>query len=79
MTLPRCKKGTRRNRKTGLCESHINLQPNKPPLKRCPNGSRRNPKTGECVKTKPAGKTLLDYFTVSKIGKGKKQKTLKVR
>ena len=41
----RCPKGTRRNKKTGQCETLSMTKKNK---KRCPNGSRRNKKTGEC-------------------------------
>ena len=52
----RCPNGSRKNPKTGLCESseskNISLKlPNIDPLtghKRCPNGSRKNPKTGLC-------------------------------
>ena len=45
--MKRCPNGTRRNKKTGECESQAAVQ-----KKRCPNGSRRNSKTGECEKTK---------------------------
>ena len=38
---PRCPNGTRRNKKTGVCESE-----QKRP--RCPNGTRRNKQTGSC-------------------------------
>jgi hypothetical protein len=38
---PRCPNGTRRNKKTGVCESE-----QKRP--RCPNGTRRNKQTGNC-------------------------------
>jgi hypothetical protein len=45
--LPRCPKGTRRNKKTGLCEPSIIFnKKEKPP--RCPKGTRRNKKTGVC-------------------------------
>lgn len=37
--MPRCPNGTRRNKKTGLCQSK---------KKRCPNGTRKNKKTGKC-------------------------------
>ena len=52
----RCAKGTRRNKKTGLCEEKTTTQ-----KKRCPKGSRRNPKTKRCNKktnvSLPVGKT----------------------
>jgi len=41
--LQRCPKGTRRNKKTGLCEASS-------PKKRCPKGTRRNKTTGVCEK-----------------------------
>ena len=46
MKRKRCPKGTRRNAKTGACES---LSQIKKTRKRCPNGTRRHPKTGDCV------------------------------
>ena len=53
---PKCSKGTRRNKKTGLCEStkKYNSYEVKKSIKikkpRCPNGTRRNNKTGNCDK-----------------------------
>lgn len=48
----RCPNGTRRNVKTGLCESLVknNAVVNIKQVKktRCPNGTRRNKKTGLC-------------------------------
>ena len=57
----RCPKGTRRNKKTGLCESNEKTlkrraldmsralaSPKKQPRKRCPKGTRKNKKTGLC-------------------------------
>jgi len=43
--MPRCKNGTRRNKKTGNCDPKPN-----PGSKRCKNGTRRNKKTGACIK-----------------------------
>ena len=65
-TLPRCKRGTRRNKKTKECEPtkkklfrersigpHSILPDAEKPkvLPRCPKGSRRNKKTGHCDPT----------------------------
>ena len=52
----RCPNGTRKNKKTGECETKQKIQienknenePNK--KKRCPNGTRKNKKTGKCEK-----------------------------
>jgi len=62
----RCPRGTRRNKKTGNCESSTRTRAIKvadapkvadvaspasvPKMKRCPRGSRRNKKTGNCDK-----------------------------
>ena len=52
MPLPRCPPGSRRNKKTGHCESYKKKSPKHSPKhspkKRCPPGSRRNKKTGQC-------------------------------
>lgn len=42
---PRCPNGTRKNKKTGTCQSKSKTQ-----RKRCPNGTRKNKKTGNCEK-----------------------------
>ena len=57
----RCPNGTRRNKKSGLCEPNIILNKPTPPEKgvlfkkekkpRCPNKTRRNKKTGLCEPT----------------------------
>ena len=50
-TMKRCKKGTRRNKKTMLCEKnkyYTRKKFTKRQFKRCPNGKRRNPITLEC-------------------------------
>jgi len=61
---PRCPRGSRRNKKTGLCQSvkrSPTVSPISPPtasstssrssrFRRCPRGSRRNRKTGKCVR-----------------------------
>ena len=44
--MPRCPKGTRRNKKTGNCEPN-----DKVTTTRCPKGTRRNKKTGLCEET----------------------------
>jgi len=56
----KCPNGSRRNKKTGICESTTKNKAPTPPRreptpprndskrKRCPNGSRRNKKTGHC-------------------------------
>jgi hypothetical protein len=53
---PRCPNGTRRNKKTGLCEakniSFSQSQSQTQKQKRCPNGSHRNKKTGLCEPNK---------------------------
>lgn len=54
---PRCPNGTRRNKKTGNCESTKAKSPSAKPVtvaktSRCPKGSRRDKKTGNCVSTK---------------------------
>lgn len=80
--MKRCSRGTRRNKKTGLCESNTRLRQ----IKRCPNGSRRN-KSGECIKSKSQNKnkhnktkrTLFDYYTAQTVGRGKKAAHLKVK
>jgi len=46
---PRCKNGTRRNKKTGNCEPTTNKGT------RCKNGTRRNKKTGNCEPTTNKG------------------------
>lgn len=53
--IQRCPKGTRRNKKSGLCEPNnipinVNPVPNPNPvlIKRCPTGTRRNKQTGLC-------------------------------
>ena len=43
--LKRCPKGSRKNKKTGICESQAQVQA---PVKRCPKGSKKNKKTGLC-------------------------------
>jgi hypothetical protein len=51
ITMKRCKKGTRRNKKTMLCEKnkyYTRRKFTKRQFKRCPNGKRRNPITLEC-------------------------------
>ena len=50
---PRCPKGTRRNKKTGLCEPNIifkakSASEKKEKKTKCPKGTRRNKKTGLC-------------------------------
>jgi hypothetical protein len=40
----KCPKGTRRNKKTGICEPHEKKS-------KCPKGTRRNKKTGLCEPT----------------------------
>jgi hypothetical protein len=50
-SMKRCKKGTRRNKKTMLCEKnkyYTRRKFTKRQFKRCPNGKRRNPITLEC-------------------------------
>jgi hypothetical protein len=50
-SMKRCKKGTRRNKKTMLCEKnkyYTRQKFNKRQFKRCPNGKRRNPITLQC-------------------------------
>lgn len=48
----RCANGTRRNKKTGKCQTHRpkrRLRSNSKYTRRCPNGSRRKPaRTGQC-------------------------------
>ena len=57
--VARCKKGTRRNKKTGMCESNTKKSTVPSPKKaadtkkRCPNGTRRNKKTGNCESSNP--------------------------
>jgi hypothetical protein len=50
-TLPRCAKGTRRNRKTGICEPYakkgVENEAEKG-ISQCPIGTRKNRKTGDC-------------------------------
>lgn len=50
-SMKRCKRGTRRNKKTMLCEKnkyYARKTFTKRQFKRCPNGKRRNPITLEC-------------------------------
>lgn len=61
-SMKRCKKGTRRNKKTMLCEKkkyYTRKNFTKRQFKRCPNGKRRNPITLECESK--------DLFTQSRI------------
>jgi serine/threonine-protein kinase RIO1 len=47
----RCQNGTRRNKKTGNCESSFNrMKTTNKRTKRCQNGTRRNKKNGNCEK-----------------------------
>ena len=46
-TLPRCAKGTRRNRKTGLCEPYAKKGAEQG-ASRCPDGTHKNRKSGNC-------------------------------
>lgn len=46
--MPRCPKGTRRNKKSGNCEP-------KKTSTRCPKGTRRNKKTGDCEEKTSSG------------------------
>lgn len=48
--MKRCPNGSRKNKKTGLCEPNANKAIDLPAfvIKRCPNGSRKNKKTGLC-------------------------------
>jgi hypothetical protein len=59
-TKSRCPNGTRKNKKTGLCEKisdDLSTSPNAIPVtevlttktRRCPPGYRKNPKTGICI------------------------------
>ena len=41
--MARCKNGTRKNKKSGVCQSKRSGS-----KKRCPKGSRMNKKAGEC-------------------------------
>jgi hypothetical protein len=43
--MPRCKKGTRKNKKTGECEPY---DKNAQKRNTCKKGTRRNKQTGEC-------------------------------
>jgi hypothetical protein len=45
--MTRCKKGTRKNKKTGNCESYTTKSEK---TKRCLKGTRKNKKTGNCEK-----------------------------
>jgi hypothetical protein len=63
----RCPNGTRKNRKTGICEKPVIIQP------RCKNGFRRNRKTRECEdKTK---KKLPNLNVIKKLSR-KKMKSI---
>ena len=57
--MPRCPKGTQRNKTTGECEP-------KGAKPRCPKGTQRNKKTGEC---EPKGAEPEPKGPVQKIGK----------
>jgi len=48
----RCPNGTRRNKKTGICEAKKKTE------NRCPNGTRRNKKTGICEAKKKIKENL---------------------
>jgi len=51
LSMKRCKKGTRRNKTTMICEKkkyYARQKVTKRQFKRCPNGKRRNPFTLEC-------------------------------
>ncbi len=69
--MKRCPNGSRRNKKTGLCEKIKELREKTPELrektpelsktkniKRCPNGSRKNKKTGLCEHIEKQNKEL---------------------
>lgn len=58
----RCPNGTRRNKKTGDCESESKSK-TKANARRCPNGTRRNKKNGNCesiATVKPYRKKILE-------------------
>jgi hypothetical protein len=50
--LKRCKRGTRRDKKTGGCVSNNIIHTSIKKQKRCERGTRKNKKTGECVPNK---------------------------
>lgn len=59
--MPRCPKGTRRNKQTGLCEPKTQKQTQKPTQKEkaCPPGKLLNPKTKRCIQDNPANRKKL--------------------
>jgi hypothetical protein len=56
--MPRCPKGTRRNKQTGLCEPKPTQKP-KQTKKVCPPGKLLNPTTNRCIKDTPANRKKL--------------------
>ena len=63
MSEKRCKKGTRKNKKTGNCEP-------KKDRKRCKNGTRKNKRSGRCESrkyqlTSEQIEELIDYGELS--------------
>ena len=68
--MKRCPNGTRKNKKTGLCEPRM-AEPQVPlaepqvqvPTKRCPKGSRKNKKTGLCEPHAMSEKKLKSVIT----------------
>lgn len=67
--MPRCPKGTRRNKQTGLCEPKPTQKP-KQTKKVCPPGKLLNPTTNRCIKDTPANRKKL---TLQKPKQTKKQ------
>ena len=56
--MPRCPKGTRRNKQTGLCEPKPTQKPTQT-KKVCPPGKLLNPTTNRCIKDTPANRKKL--------------------
>ena len=69
----RCKNGTRKNKKSGLCVKNES-EPTK--KKRCKNGTRKNKKTGNCEKYgvvlhRSTPRSLLKSNSVKSLSKSK--------
>lgn len=64
--MPRCKNGTRRNKKTGKCEEKKEKVTQVNQLPRCKKGTRRNKKTGKCEEKIVSTQTSP---SMSKLGK----------
>ena len=56
--MPRCPKGTHRNKQTGLCEP----KQTKTQTKVCPPGKLLNPKTNRCIQDTEKNQAIVNML-----------------